>query len=282
MDSNDLKKYLLHYEQLGSSDIDALNEVLVQYPYFQVAHLLKARCLKNMLDPQLDDKLKITSLYAGNRILLYKLLNDSGIPTSTLTVKKEIEQDKKQPEEKEVLKEASEKTENNKEPELTSEVTSISEQARESVETLTETEKEEQTVKKDSVEKELLDFEYQGYSIESGQGNKGAEDEKNPVSIPLDELHPSETKSSVLIDSFIKSNPKIIPSKEKLKNKDISMGSVQENEDLVTETLAKIYAQQGLFVKAISVYKKLCLKFPEKNDYFASLIKEIEQKSKKQ
>ncbi|MGQ7868399.1 hypothetical protein [Sunxiuqinia sp. sy24] len=42
---------------------------------------------------------------------------------------------------------------------------------------------------------------------------------------------------------------------------------------LVTETLAKIYAQQKHYKKAILVYEKLSLKFPEKNTYFAEQIK---------
>jgi len=53
--------------------------------------------------------------------------------------------------------------------------------------------------------------------------------------------------------------------------------SLAENEDFVTETLAKIYAQQGNFKKAISAYGKLSLKFPEKSDYFARLIQELKE-----
>lgn len=53
--------------------------------------------------------------------------------------------------------------------------------------------------------------------------------------------------------------------------------SLAENEDFVTETLAKIYAEQGNIKKAISAYKKLSLKFPEKSNYFARLIQELKE-----
>lgn len=52
--------------------------------------------------------------------------------------------------------------------------------------------------------------------------------------------------------------------------------SVQENDDLVTETLANIYADQEHFEKAINAFEKLQLKYPEKRVYFASRIKEIQ------
>lgn len=49
------------------------------------------------------------------------------------------------------------------------------------------------------------------------------------------------------------------------------------SEEFCTETLAKIYAEQGYYEQAKRIYSKLLLNFPEKNAYFASLIGEIEQ-----
>jgi tetratricopeptide (TPR) repeat protein len=48
--------------------------------------------------------------------------------------------------------------------------------------------------------------------------------------------------------------------------------------DFVTETLAKIYADQGYYDKAIEVYAKLILLYPEKSTYFATLVNEIKSK----
>jgi len=52
--------------------------------------------------------------------------------------------------------------------------------------------------------------------------------------------------------------------------------SVQEDDDLVTETLANIYVEQGYLEKAIKAFEKLQLKYPEKKVYFAGRIKELE------
>ncbi|MDW8158259.1 MAG: hypothetical protein RML72_05190 [Bacteroidia bacterium] len=51
----------------------------------------------------------------------------------------------------------------------------------------------------------------------------------------------------------------------------------QEENEYVTETLAKIHIKQGNKEKAIKIYKKLMLKFPEKSSYFEKQIQQLKE-----
>ncbi len=85
-------------------------------------------------------------------------------------------------------------------------------------------------------------------------------------------------KSRNLIDSFIEKADSLerIGSKEPKLTGDISIESTVESEDIMTETYADLLIQQKNYKKAIEVYNKLILKFPEKKTYFAIQIKKVE------
>ena len=90
-------------------------------------------------------------------------------------------------------------------------------------------------------------------------------------------------KSDSLIDKFLsKTNTlqrKSEDGKTERTNKFVNPEeqSSVESEEIITETLAKIYLDQKKYDKAEKAYKKLSLKFPEKSIYFASQIEKIEK-----
>lgn len=91
------------------------------------------------------------------------------------------------------------------------------------------------------------------------------------------DLHNENNQPVDLIDKFINENPTIIPRKvNAASSKKLPANEEEEvSEGLITETLAGIYVQQGLYREALKAYEKLSLKFPEKNTYFASQIEKI-------
>ena len=80
-------------------------------------------------------------------------------------------------------------------------------------------------------------------------------------------------KQQALIDKFIANNPKIQFS-DKFEYEDPQHSLESEVSDSVfTESLAKIYIKQGQYQKALHIFEKLNLKYPEKNTYFADQIR---------
>jgi hypothetical protein len=92
-------------------------------------------------------------------------------------------------------------------------------------------------------------------------------------------LFDAKKKEDEIIERFIHDSPQIKPQAgEKLDNENKAKRSSEDQDEIVTETLAQVYADQMLYHKAIKVYQKLMLKFPEKRRYFAGQIEQLEKK----
>ena len=141
------------------------------------------------------------------------------------------------------------------------------------------------------------------------KANKTSHDEKieqtHPEVIP--EIKISEEKTSIeseekptvsvnkteeIVNNFLINQPSISklekeseqeerPKKEFYSPIKIAKQSLDETTLPVSETLGKIFAAQGNFPKAIYVYSRLMLIYPEKKIFFANKIEELEQKLNK-
>ena len=87
---------------------------------------------------------------------------------------------------------------------------------------------------------------------------------------------PKVEKKLDLINEFIKNSPKIEFSKEEKSENEIIINTKIKDE-LITETLAKIYVTQKKFNKAIKAYDILSLKYPKKSSFFADQINYIKK-----
>ncbi len=110
-----------------------------------------------------------------------------------------------------------------------------------------------------------------------------------PANLPevtKEDIEKAVAKSNVndfhgILDKFIRENPSISRPKAEFFNPvNMARQSVEEDEELVTETLANLYYKQGNLKKAIRAYEKLCLKYPSKITYFANLIQKIKTELK--
>ena len=277
-----------------------LEDVLKEYPYFQAARVLQLKGLRNLNSFKYNNALKTTAAYTTDRDILFDFITskdflqnsiaDSIVGKTSLNVEQEITIGKvvSEPKESVFLIEESEdkplpqdiidadnildpKLFKSKDPEVDKVI--AQEKAKKELEIgqpLPFTEKEKHSFS------EWLQL----TSIKSIQRIPEAASEQNNLEDDIDfplEKDVLRKKKFQLIDKFIENNPKIVPSKNIVSKVDIQQSIKLDKNELMTETLAKVYLEQKKYKKAIQAYKILSLKYPKKSGFFADRIKVVEK-----
>ncbi len=89
---------------------------------------------------------------------------------------------------------------------------------------------------------------------------------------PLAKKRSKTLNQQEIIDRFISKQPHIRPRKEEVSSAEPGGKSLEDHPDIVSETLADLLLKQGNRDRAVAIYKKLSLNFPEKSTYFAKKI----------
>ena len=74
MNKNQFISYVQHPDKLSVSDSLLLSKLVIDFPYFQTAHILYAKSLHNQNSIHYNNQLKIAAAYATDRKILHRLI----------------------------------------------------------------------------------------------------------------------------------------------------------------------------------------------------------------
>jgi len=231
--------------------LNQLKSYLIKYPFCQTARMLFLKNVKAISQEQFERESVISGLFIGDHGKLHLYLNSEIATVEINETDKQVGEEEKVP-----------------------------------VPVVTET-VEELAVESNESE-DILDLDEDG-AQEDVKEIAPPEIEIAPSYSELLDLDDDNAKENAehssgqfdLINKFIDENPRITPQEPSAEIVDVSGDSVVEKDDIYTEKLAKIYVLQKNYAKAIEVYKKLSLKIPEKNTYFAEQIENLKEKLNK-
>jgi hypothetical protein len=320
MKANDLSRYIDDPSLMGPGDVRELSQLVNEFPYFQTAHILLTLAAKRFDAGTYQQSLKKTAIVATNRGRLFELIshfeetpafpgNDAPGTVSAhvgtrskddgLVLLKVVEHESEKAEAASIN--VAEKTRIPEEPTLEKLEPEISRQVVTSFvekEVLRTPELHKPVSPPDAVQPvsfgDWLSYlkKNNGQSYEQIEAAVRTEKDKSSSGPGRQAVQSTEKpagdtdrkqRNKALIDQIIEKNPGHIRSKEDTKfyTPEIkAKESLLDNEHLVTETLARIYALQGNTGKAIRAYQILSLKNPQKSAYFAGLIQKLRNNDK--
>lgn len=290
-----------------------LEDILEDYPYFQAARAMHLKGLRNLNSFKYNNALKVAAAYTADRDVLFDLITSEDFLQNRIAdsiagkqpiAEEEIEAEEvvSEPGEHSPLMESEEDGPlprsakdaddildpslfRSKDPEIDKSL----EEARQAAEdlelgkplTFRKDEKYSfaewlQLTSLTKVGQEEMEADDNSDSPEAEQSE--VSESSNEETSSGDEL--SREKKFEMIDRFIASNPKMEPKGEESRKVDIKASTKLDSSELMTETLAKVYLEQGKYKKAIQAYRILSLKYPEKSSFFADRIKAVKKLQK--
>ena len=272
MDSKQLIGYMTMPERMKGNDVDEVEQMVKAFPYFSIAQALLSIAYQNIVSPNYDSQLKRAAATMPNRDKLRLL---SMIAKHRLESKPEIP----------ALPDEFEPKDN-----VFSSIESIDTKEeqngsiiREKVFIIPEI---DLSGSHEELSAEMALLEEKRKSIDELKAiiaNRLKEIEEEKQRKEAGKPAPKKLSRKELIDKFITENPSISRPKAEFYNPiSVAQNSIIDQENIVSETLAKIYEQQNYFEKAISIYKKLGLKYPEKSRYFAAQIERLQESQESQ
>jgi hypothetical protein len=310
MNRNDFLNMIEDTVPVSRQMIGEVYELIDIFPYFQSAHLLLLKGLYSNADVKFENQLRNSAIHVGDREVLYWLLKTKNTSdTDKIDIKqdsdlkKEIASDTHQT----VIESAknseymiNEIEKNSDETKFIEKQDAPGQNPAHSIMIATEPDNfesegviflpdEDTSPPDDKVFFMDPGFSFPEHSdlleldLDEGKTSPLSEEEINLDDPDKPKRNSKKLLQSELIDKFIIANPRIEPVKDKtyVPNDDNSKPFVEEADGLVTETLAKIYVNQGYYSRAMDIYEKLSLKFPEKSSYFASQIEKVKEYIKK-
>lgn len=308
MNKTDFLNIIGDTSRIDRQMLGEIQELVDIFPYFQSAHLLLLKGLQNNADVKFETQLRSSAIHIADREVLYYLLNT---PLNNSNPEPPVQQpDTAVSEEEPQVEVPGDNTVNNLTEENAPDSVVIDKQddpvtIPEAISEVTRNKDSDRPVLDETGIPEQPDFEISpdnsGVHIHEnpeseisvlpesdGDDNSselleldmsGIEEPEGEIDKEADNGYIKKKLQSELIDRFIIANPRIEPNRDKVpvQSEDISKQSAEENGVFITETLARIYVSQGYYSKAIDIYEKLCLKFPEKSSYFATQIEKVKE-----
>jgi len=284
MDNDTFIGYMDRPETLKGDAVAAMERLVDAHPYFNIAQTLLSVAYRNVGDDRYESQLKVAASMAPNRgrLRLYSLMAYRRFVSQPMTsdLPDEFAQEETPSADvnndtiPEVSSEIQQEVVNEIQQETTNETTNGS-IIREKMFIIPEIDlsgtQEELTAEIALLEEKRKTLDELKAIIANRLKEIELEKQKGDAAEP----HKSLSKKE-LIDKFIAENPSISKPKVEFFNPiTVAQNSVMDQENIVSETLAKIYENQGYKDKAISIYQKLSLKYPEKSAYFAAQIERI-------